>query len=131
MRVMELEKNVYHGALSFFHRDVLNLYAKMKRKHAMNDVTDLLHYCEVAKNENPKFHYAYTIDEERRLENIFLSSAPCFDWYKKYGNAVVFYITYRVNAYDMPFSIFVGVNNHGRTILFGCALLRNETSKTF
>ncbi|XP_065854922.1 protein FAR1-RELATED SEQUENCE 11-like [Euphorbia lathyris] len=31
----------------------------------------------------------------------------------------------------MPFSIFVGIDNHGRTILFGYALLRNETVATF
>ncbi|KAG5531650.1 hypothetical protein RHGRI_026317 [Rhododendron griersonianum] len=31
----------------------------------------------------------------------------------------------------MPFGIFVGVNNHGKTVLFGCALLRNETTSAF
>nr|GEW53836.1 protein FAR1-related sequence 11 [Tanacetum cinerariifolium] len=36
-----------------------------------------------------------------------------------------------VNVYDMPCALFVGVNNHGRTVLFGSALLRNETLNTF
>ncbi|GJW27569.1 FAR1-related sequence 11-like protein [Tanacetum coccineum] len=31
----------------------------------------------------------------------------------------------------MPFGIFVGIDNHRRTILLGCALLRNKTIKTF
>ncbi|XP_026451783.1 protein FAR1-RELATED SEQUENCE 11-like [Papaver somniferum] len=31
----------------------------------------------------------------------------------------------------MSFGIFVGINNHGKTIMFGCALLRNETRETF
>lgn len=31
----------------------------------------------------------------------------------------------------MPFGVFVGVDNHGRTIMFGCALLRNETKDAF
>ena len=31
-------------------------------------------------------------------------------------------LNYKVNVYEMPFGIFVGVNNHGKTILFGCAL---------
>ena len=39
---------------------------------------------------------------------------------------VVFYTTYKVNTYDMPFGIFVGVNNHGKTILFDCALRSEE-----
>ena len=42
-----------------------------------------------------------------------------------------FYTTYKINAYDMPFGIFVGINNHGKTILFGCALFRNETTSAF
>jgi hypothetical protein len=44
---------------------------------------------------------------------------------------VVFDTTYKVNSYEMPFGIFVGMNNHGKTVLFGCALLRNETTFAF
>ena len=66
-----------------------------------------------------------------KLEKIFWSPTLCFDWYQKYGNVVVFYTTYKVNAYDMPFGIFVGINNYGKTILFDCALFRNETTSAF
>ncbi|KAL2923380.1 Protein FAR1-RELATED SEQUENCE 3 [Bienertia sinuspersici] len=31
----------------------------------------------------------------------------------------------------VPCAIFVGVDNHGKIILFGCALLRNEKTSTF
>ena len=62
---------------------------------------------------------------------IFWAPTHCFDWYQKYGDMVIFYTTYKVNAYDMPFGIFVGTNNHGKTILFSCALLRNETTSAF
>ena len=41
----------------------------------------------------------------------------------KNKDVVVFCTTYKVNAYDIPFDIFVGINNHGKIILFGCALL--------
>ncbi|KAL4575093.1 hypothetical protein LXL04_021934 [Taraxacum kok-saghyz] len=50
---------------------------------------------------------------------------------QNYGDVVVFDTTYKVNSYDMPFGIFVGIDNHGRTILLGCALLRNEKLNTF
>ena len=42
-----------------------------------------------------------------------------------------FFTTYKVNAYNMLFGIFVGINNHGKTIFFDCALLRNETTSAF
>ena len=103
----------------------------MRRKNAKNDAINLLQFCKVAKEENFRFQYVFTTDEENRLEHIFWSPTYCFDWYKKYGDVVIFYTTYRVNAYNMPFDIFVGVNNHGKTILFGCALLRNETTSAF
>ena len=99
--------------------------------HEMNDAMGFLQLCKVAKEKNSKFQYAYTSDEERRLEHIFWALTPCFNWYKKYGDLVVFDTTYKVNAYDMPFGIFVGINNHGKTILFGCALLQNETTSAF
>ncbi|XP_057248175.1 protein FAR1-RELATED SEQUENCE 11-like [Beta vulgaris subsp. vulgaris] len=68
------------------------------------------------------------MDGER---NLFWCPAQSFDWYKKCGDVVVFDTTYKVNAYDMPCGIFVAIDNHGKTILFGCALLRNETTATF
>ncbi|KAL2936163.1 Protein FAR1-RELATED SEQUENCE 3 [Bienertia sinuspersici] len=58
-------------------------------------------------------------------------TCQCFELYQKYGDVIVFDTTYKVNAYDMPCAIFVGVDNHGKTILFGCALLRNEKTSTF
>ncbi|KAH7866451.1 hypothetical protein Vadar_020612 [Vaccinium darrowii] len=39
--------------------------------------------------------------------------------------------TYKINAYQMRFGIFVGVKSHGKIVLFGCALLQNETTSAF
>lgn len=131
MRVMELERNVIHGELCFLKKDVYNLFTKNHKLHSQNDARELLEYCNSAKNENINFQYAFTLDSENRLEHIFWSHAHCFESYQKYGDVVVFDTTYKANSYDMPFGIFVGIDNHGRTILLGCALLRNEKLNTF
>lgn len=131
IRVMELEKNVKHGSLPFLSQDISNLFYKVRKSNSNNDAMELLEHCKMAKEENSKFQYAYSIDQERKLEHIFWAHSSCFDWYQKYGDVVVFDTTYKVNSYDMPFGIFVGINNHGKTILFGCALLRNETREAF
>ncbi|KAJ1401072.1 FAR1 DNA-binding domain [Sesbania bispinosa] len=52
MRVMELEKNVKHGYLSFIPKDVYNLFTKIHNIEGKNGVTDLLCYCQAAKAEN-------------------------------------------------------------------------------
>ncbi|XP_071700907.1 protein FAR1-RELATED SEQUENCE 11-like isoform X2 [Rutidosis leptorrhynchoides] len=75
--------------------------------------------------------YVYTLDEKGRLENLFWCHPQSYEWYGKYGDVVVFDTTYKVNAYDMPCALFVGINNYGKTVLFGSALLRNETTDTF
>lgn len=46
-----------------------------------------------------KFQYVYTLDEERRLEHIFLFHAYCFDWYQEYGDVVVFNTTYTLKKF--------------------------------
>ena len=130
-KLFELENNVEHGTLSFLYRDIGNLFVKVKKNLVANDVKDLLEYMKFEQNANSKFRYAFTVDEERRLEHLFWSPSQCFDWYESYGDVVLFDTSYKVNAYDMPCGIFVGVNNHGKTILFGCALLHNKTTSAF
>ena len=128
---MELKKNVKHGDPPFFQQDIRNFYVKMRKMHVVNDAMDLLQFCKVAKERNSKFQYAFTTDEEKMLKHIFWLHPHNFDWYQKYGDVVAFYTTYKVYAYDMSFGIFIGVNNHGKTIIFGCALLRNEITSVF
>ncbi|XVF54423.1 hypothetical protein PTKIN_Ptkin05aG0179100 [Pterospermum kingtungense] len=130
-RVMKLEKNVKCGYLSFLKKDIQNSFYKIQRQNVENDAIDLYRCCRIEKEKNPKFKYAFTLNEKRKLEHIFWSPIPCFDWYQQYGDVVVFDASYKVNAYEMPFGIFVGVNNHGKTIPFGCALLQNETASAF
>lgn len=131
MRVMELEKNIAHGHLPFLTKDVHNYFAKIRKMHYQNDAKDLLEYCKKSKNENPNFQYAFTLDNDNKFIHIFWSPSRCIDWYKRFGDVMVFDTTYKVNSYDMPLGIFVSIDNYGRTILFGCVLLRNETTNTF
>ncbi|KAH7843950.1 hypothetical protein Vadar_022780 [Vaccinium darrowii] len=80
MRVMELEKGINHGYLPFFEKDVRNLFTRIGKEHGANDAEDLLQHCKIAKEENVRLQYAFTVDEQRKLEHIFWSPAHCFDW---------------------------------------------------
>nr|XP_043615691.1 protein FAR1-RELATED SEQUENCE 5-like [Erigeron canadensis] len=53
------------------------------------------------------------------------------DAYLKFGDVVVFDVTYMTNRFRLPFAPFVGVNHHGQSILFGGALLENEKEESF
>jgi zinc finger SWIM domain-containing protein 3 len=44
---------------------------------------------------------------------------------------ICFDTTYRTNALNRPFAPFIGVNHHKQTIIFGAALLYDETVASF
>lgn len=51
--------------------------------------------------------------------------------YKFFGDVVTSDTTYKTNLYDMPFGIFVGVNNHYQSIIFAGVLMRDEQEDSF
>ncbi|KAJ8441081.1 LOW QUALITY PROTEIN: hypothetical protein Cgig2_020372 [Carnegiea gigantea] len=132
-------KKVEHSGLPFIEKDIRNLFMKVKKMIAHDDAMGLIESVKLAKEENIKFQYACTIDEDRRLEHLFWCHVQSFDWchvqsfdwYHNYRDVVIFDTTYKVNAYNMPRVIFMGISNHENTILFRCALLHNETTSTF
>ncbi len=74
----------------FFQSDIHNLYVKMRMMHEMSDAMGLLQCCKAAKEKNSKFQYAFANDDENKLVHIFWAPTPCFDWYQKVGDVVVF-----------------------------------------
>jgi hypothetical protein len=65
------------------------------------------------------------------LEHIVWAFGDSIRAYEAFGDVVVFDTTYRINRYEMPLGIWVGVDNHGNSIFFGCVLLRNEKISSF
>jgi hypothetical protein len=51
--------------------------------------------------------------------------------YQSFGDVVTFDTTYRTNLYNLPFGLFVGVNHHYQSIMFGAVLLTEETTEAF
>ncbi|RVX12247.1 Protein FAR1-related sequence 9 [Vitis vinifera] len=48
-----------------------------------------------------------------------------------YAVQVTFDTTCRTNRYRVPLTAFTGLNHHGQPVLFGCALLFNESESSF
>jgi zinc finger SWIM domain-containing protein 3 len=51
--------------------------------------------------------------------------------YKCFGDAVSFDTTFQTNKFEMPFAPLLGTNHHKQTIIFGAALLFDETIPSF
>ncbi|KAL6193684.1 hypothetical protein ACLB2K_034768 [Fragaria x ananassa] len=131
MRLMELEKGVKLGCLTFTEVDVRNLLQSFRNVNKDNDAIDLIAMCKKMKDENPDFKYDFKIDGHNRLEHIAWSYGSSIQLYEKFGDAVVFDTTYRLDAYDMLLGIWLGVDNQGMICCFGCVLLRDENVQSF
>lgn len=83
------------------------------------------------QDENPNFFYAIDLNEEQRLRNVFWIDAKGRLDYGNFCDAVFFDITYINNEYKLPFAPFIGVNHHFQFLLFGCALISDESKSTF
>uniref|UniRef100_A0A7N0UFW3 SWIM-type domain-containing protein n=1 Tax=Kalanchoe fedtschenkoi TaxID=63787 RepID=A0A7N0UFW3_KALFE len=65
------------------------------------------------------------------LRSIFWADGRSRSAYAQFGDVLVFDVTYRTNHFKLPFAPLVGVNHHRQSILFGAALLEDETEETF
>ncbi|GLT75824.1 hypothetical protein SLA2020_475180 [Shorea laevis] len=92
---------------------------------------NLLSYFKKMQAENPGFFYAIQLDEDNRMTNVFWADARSRTAYNYFGDAVIFDTMYRPNQYQVPFAPFTGVNHHGQMVLFGCALLLDESESSF
>ncbi|CAL5360469.1 unnamed protein product [Camellia sinensis] len=73
----------------------------------------------------------YDKDQENWLGKLFWADSRSRLDYAAFGDVLVFDTTYKTNAYNKPFVIFVRVNNHFETTIFACNLLVDETIATY
>jgi hypothetical protein len=80
---------------------------------------------------NDGFYHMMDFDDESKLKNVFWADARSMASYEYFGDVVTFDTTYLTNKYKMPFALFLGVNHHGQSMLFGAGLLSSEDTETF
>ncbi|KAK6913320.1 MULE transposase domain, partial [Dillenia turbinata] len=95
------------------------------------DSQSLLGFFKIMQANDPAFFYAIQVDEEDRLSSVFWVDTRSRIAYNCFSDVVAFDTTYQANQYKMPFAPFTGINHHRQSVLFGCALLADETESTF
>ncbi|EYU27664.1 hypothetical protein ABFS82_13G136000 [Erythranthe guttata] len=141
VKVLELEKGIQGGHLSFLERDVRNFIQTRKRivqesdallaERREIDTVDLLEACRTSKEADPYFVYDVAFDENDRVENVAWSCGDSVHAYDMFGDVVYFDSTYRSMNYGLSFGAWLGINNHGKILFFGCALLQDENPRSF
>lgn len=95
------------------------------------DAQGLLDYLKKMQANDPASFHAIQVDKSSCLMNVFWADARAKLAYQHFGDAVTFDTTYKKNKYMMPFVTFSGVNHHLQRVMFGCALLMEETECSF
>jgi hypothetical protein len=95
------------------------------------DAHNLLEYFKRMQAENPGFFYAVQLDEDNQMSNVFWADSRSRVAYTHFGDTVTLDTRYRCNQFRVPFAPFTGVNHHGQAILFGCALILDESDTSF
>lgn len=95
------------------------------------DAQNILNYFKKMQAENPGFYYAIQLDDDNRMTNVFWADARSRTAYSHFGDAVIFDTMYRPNQFLVPLAPFTGLNHHGQMVLFGCALLLDESESSF
>ena len=95
------------------------------------DAVAILQYHQKMSVDNSSYFYSMQLDEDDMITNIFWADERAISDYGLFGDVLCFDTTYRTNDYGRPFAPFVGVNHHKQTVIFGAALLYDETIESF
>ncbi|KAK2650418.1 hypothetical protein Ddye_017907 [Dipteronia dyeriana] len=71
------------------------------------------------------------LDNGEQITNIFWVDARMILDYGHFGDVVSFDTTYKTNKENRPFGVFVGLNHHRETVIFGATLMYDETVDSF
>ncbi|XP_058731890.1 protein FAR1-RELATED SEQUENCE 5-like [Vicia villosa] len=108
-----------------------NIRKRRKMSLVNGEVNYLLQYFQRKLVENPTSYHAYQIDDENKITNVFWADAGMLVDYGYFGDVVFLDSTYCTDSSQRPLVVFSGFNHHRRTVIFGAALLYDETRKSY
>ncbi|XP_031406459.1 putative protein FAR1-RELATED SEQUENCE 10 isoform X2 [Punica granatum] len=141
VKLLELEKGIQPGQLPFIEKDVRNFIRTCKKtvqendallsEKRENDILELLEACRAMADKEADFSYNYTSDENEKVGNIAWSYADSAGAFSVFGDVITFDTTYRSITYGLSLGIWFGTDNYGKAIVFGCALLKDDSADSF
>ncbi|KAG1358646.1 putative protein FAR1-RELATED SEQUENCE 5 [Cocos nucifera] len=117
--------------LEFTEKDAYNYICRERQTQLKGDAQSMvLHFVQMqAKNAN--FYYTLDLNDNAQLRSVFWIHPRPRMACTYFSDVLTFDSTYLTNTFKMSFCPFVEVNHHGQSTLLGCALLSDETTKTF
>ncbi|WOL03989.1 protein FAR1-RELATED SEQUENCE 5-like isoform X1 [Canna indica] len=133
-QTIEFPMEVAHDAdsIGFLLKDQSSyLHTNRMRELEKGDAQILLEFLKAKQLEDPSFFYAVQLDDREQVTNFFWADSRSIIDYSYFGDVVLFDTTYRPNKSELPFAPFIGINHHKQFVLFGAAILLDETTESF
>ena len=84
-----------------------------------------LDHFKALENQDPELFYKLKLDTDHIIECLFwVDGAARHAYIESYSDIVPFDATSMTNMYDMPFTLFIGINKHGQSFMLECAFIR-------
>lgn len=107
------------------------LPGKRKRDMKEGESEGILQYFRNKKGKDPSLFYAVQNDAEGQMANVFWADVNMVEDYHYFGDVVCLDTTYKLDRDCRPFISFTGVNHHKQMLIFGAALLYDDTFESF
>ncbi|KAG8097699.1 hypothetical protein GUJ93_ZPchr0013g33933 [Zizania palustris] len=91
----------------------------------------ILDYVKHMQAEDPAFFYAMQFVDGHPIGNIFWADARARMSYKHFGDTIFLDDYCKRSKYQLPFVAFTGVNHHCQPVLFGCAIIGDNSEASF
>lgn len=108
-----------------------HLHSRRRREMKEGEEIILLDCLQKRQLEDPSFFYEVQHDIDDYITNIFWADKQMIVDYGQFGDVVCFDTTFRTNKDCQPLVPFVGVNHHKQVVIFGAALLYDDTIGSF
>ncbi|KAL6585438.1 hypothetical protein OROMI_002082 [Orobanche minor] len=120
------------GKLSFNKKDAYNYLDKRHRDMIRGgDVNTAISLLEGIQISDKGFVYKFNTDVDGALTSLFWCDSMSKVEFESFGDVLCMDSTYKTNTYRFPLILFIGVDNHYNTCLFGAAVLYNETISSY
>ncbi|KAG9443278.1 hypothetical protein H6P81_014618 [Aristolochia fimbriata] len=114
------------------HVDFQNYLFHKRQKTIENGNTGaIIEYFRKMQLENSGYFCRMQLDANEQITNIFWADAQSIADYQQFGDVVCFDTTYKTIICGRAFASLLGVNHHNQTIVFGAALIYDDTASSF
>lgn len=112
-------------------RSLRSICAGIAKDQMDDDVGKTLNVFREIRRQDPTFQCSVELDEMKMIRSLLWINGRSRDQFKCFGDVICFDTTYCTNIYKMPFGLFVGVNNHFQTTIFGGVFMKEESTESF